>query len=384
MKKFDNLKSKFQQSNHRYLYLVILLLIAGSIQSQVCTPSPNSLSARDIQFNYYNTSATALSSSTVIESVGGPNYTVNVYTFTIPYFQNQLQSDLRYKNSVSSCTWNSGSSPCGSKTIKVYNSHSGGSVIGSAPNQVDIYNHNFPVGTSNIRVEASCGAQVYQTRYYRFIVQKEATPSVSLNLSAYCQKNNQGQNSGYIGFKATGTHSNSGKLYFRAVPPGGSSCSTTDFALNSLNTGSNPSGFYSCNSSGTYTVQLVYKSTLMGGGYISQVLNSNYYSYNKTFMSCMNVVDPGPISYFRTKEAVGPEISIHPNPANDQVQLDYQSKAAKVQVFINDMNSNPVTELSLDGQKGTQTIDIRSLKKGLYFITIVDGDKTFVKRIVKK
>lgn len=383
MKNFNYLKSRFQQANYDYFFVALLLLFVVNIQAQVCTPSPNSPTAREIHFNYYNTSATALSTSTIIESMGGPNYTVNVYTFTIPYFQNQLQTDLRYKNSVSSCTWNNSSSPCGSKAIKVYNSHSGGSVIGSQPNQVDIYNHNFPLGTSNIRVEASCGGQVYQTRYYRFIVQKEATPSVSLNLSAYCQKNNQGQNSGYIGFKVTGTHSNSGKLYFRAVPPGGSSCSTTDFALNSLNTGSNPSGFYSCNSSGTYTVQLVYKSTLMGGGYISQVLNSNYYSYNKTFRSCMNVISL-PMHLSKSTENDSTGISIHPNPAVDKIQIEYLVKSGKAKVFIHDMNSNPIKELSLNGQKESTTIDMSSLKEGLYFITIVDGDKTFVKRIIKK
>src|SRR5690606_35552315 len=131
-------------------------------------------------------------------------------------------------NQVFNCAWNGMGSPCGSKAIKVYNSHSGGSLLGTQPNQVDIYSHIFPVGTSNIRVEASCGGQVYQTRYYRFIVQKEATASVNLSVNAYCQKNKQGQNSGYIGFKATGTHTNSSKLYFKLVAPNGSNCNSND------------------------------------------------------------------------------------------------------------------------------------------------------------
>lgn len=384
MKNFTNLKSKLQQSKSRYFYVIFLLLFVGNIQAQVCTPSPNTSTARDIQFNYYNTSATALSSSTVIESTGVSNYTVNVFTFTIPYFQNLLQMNLRYKNQVNSCKWNNTNENCGERAITVYNSHSGGSVIGTALNQVDIYNHNFPMGINNIRVEASCGGQVYQTRYYRFIVQKEATPSVSLSISTYCQKNNQNQNTGYVGFKATGTHSNSGKLFFRVVPPAGSSCSTTDIALSAMNTGSNPSSFYSCNTNGTYTVQLVYKSTLIGGGFISQIINNNYFSYNKTFRSCLNYVEVQHLPFLRSSEIDSTEISISPNPASDRVQLNYQTKSKKAQVFITDMNNNPIKRINLDNQKESMTIDVSSLKKGFYFMTLVDGEKTTIKRLVKK
>ena len=384
MKKSNYLKSKFQQWEGRYLYLALIFMLTASLQAQNCLPSPNTSYAREIHFNYYNTSAIALTTSTTIESAGGPNYTVNVYTFTIPYFQNQLQTDLRFKNQVSTCTWGSTNSPCSSKAIKVYNSHSGGSLMGTQPNQVDIYNHNFPLGTSNIRVEASCGGQVYQTRYYRFIVQKEATASVNLSINAYCQKDKQGQNSGYIGFKATGTHSNSPKLYFRVLPPNGSNCSTSyDFALNSLTTGSNPSGFFSCNTSGTYTIQLLYKSNLMGGGYISHVLNSNYYSYNKTFRSCMNVVSL-PKEIFKTTDMDSSGISIHPNPAVNKLQLEYRLKSGNAKAIIHDMNSNPIKELSLEGQKGSMSIDISEFKKGLYFMTIMDGNETIVKKIIKK
>ncbi|WP_417200664.1 T9SS type A sorting domain-containing protein [Bizionia sp.] len=383
MNNLNILKLTFQQMKGRYLYLALILLVTGGLQAQNCLPSPNSPTAREIHFNYYNTNAIGLSTSTIIESAGGPNYTVNVYTFTIPYFQNQLQTDLRFRNQVNTCSWNAGSSPCGSKAVTVYNSHSGGSLLGSQPNQVDLNGHNFPVGVRNIRVEASCGGQVYQTRYYRFIVQKEATASVNLDVNAYCKKDKQGQNSGYIGFKASGTHTNSSKLYFRVVAPNGSSCSNNDYALNSLNTNSNPSGFFNCLSNGTYTIQLVYKSTLMGGGYITHVLNSNFYSYQKTFRSCMNRVSL-PFYTLRTTQADSSGISIYPNPAIDQLELAYALKTRNAQAILHDMHSTPVKKLSLDGQKGSMTIDVSALKKGLYFLTIIDGDDTIIKKIVKK
>ncbi|OBX23226.1 MULTISPECIES: T9SS type A sorting domain-containing protein [Bizionia] len=380
MNNLNNLKSKLQQMKGRYLYLALILLVTGGLQAQNCLPSPNSPTAREIHFNYYNTNAIGLSTSTIIESAGGPNYTVNVYTFTIPYFQNQLQTDLRFRNQVNTCSWNAGSSPCGSKAVTVYNSHSGGSLLGSQPNQVDIYGHNFPVGVRNIRVEASCGGQVYQTRYYRFIVQKEATASVNLDVNAYCQKNKQGQNSGYIGFKASGTHGNSSKLYFRVVPPNGSNCSSSDIALTNSS-----SGFFSCSSNGTYTIQLLYKSTVIGGGYITHVLNSNYYSYNKTFRSCMNLVSPIYQFYtLKTTDTDSSGISIYPNPVVNQLELAYTLKTDDAKAIIHDMNSNPIKKLSLDGQKGSLSIDVSDLKKGLYFLTIIDGDDTIVKKIVKK
>lgn len=383
MKKVTDLKSRSKLLNYHYLYIVFILLFTGSMQAQVCSPSPNSALSREIHESFYNSNATEWSTSTVTESMGGPNYTVYINTLTIPYFEYQLQTDLRFKNSVLDCTWNNTSSPCGSKEIKVYNSHSGGTVIGSAPNQVDIYSHNFSVGTNNIRVEASCGGQVYQTRYYRYIVQKEPTPSTSMDISAYCQKNHEGKYSGYLGFKVSGSHSNADKLYLRVVPPSGSSCSTTDYQVSSLVTGPTPSSFYSCNTNGTYTIKLVYKSSLLGGGYTTHVLNHNYYSYSKTFRTCMNMYEVVLLPRILSEEN-SPGASIYPNPATNEIQLEYLAKNENAEIYINDMNSNPVKALSLDGQKKTTSIDISSLKEGLYFITIVDGNKTLVKRFVKK
>jgi hypothetical protein len=366
----------------RTAIFILFLNLSFVTFAQNCLPSPNNPTAREIHFNYYNTSATALSTSTTVESAGVSNYTVNVYTFTIPYFQNQLQTDLRFKNQVSSCSW--GTSPCGSKAIKVYNSHSGGSLIGNQPNQVDIYSHNFPVGTSNIRVEASCGGQVYQTRYYRFVVQKEPTASVNLSINAECQKNHQGQNNGYISFKATGTHTNSSNLYFKVLPPNGSNCTSPDFALTNSN-----SSFFSCNSSGTYTIQLLYKSTLIGGGYISQVLNSNYYSYNKTFRSCMRVYEPirVKISLLKTTDTLNDSSVSFSNPVKEELNvfLNTDDKAS-YEIEIYDFSGLSVKKASFKdvNSKSKNTINVQDLKKGIYIVKIKNGDSVIRKKMIKE
>jgi len=85
------------------------------------------------------------------------------------------------------------------------------------------------------------------------------------------------------------------------------------------------------------------------------------------------------------KEMVN-EINLYPNPANSYVKLDYEfnnSLNSDKQLVICDVLGNKVKDLAISNSKGLITIDIHSLKAGIYFYSfLVDGKAIETRRLV--
>lgn len=80
------------------------------------------------------------------------------------------------------------------------------------------------------------------------------------------------------------------------------------------------------------------------------------------------------------------QINLYPNPANSFVKLDYEfnnSTSEEKQLVISDVLGNKVKDISISNAKGIITIDVHSLKAGIYFYSfLLDGKAIETKRLV--
>ncbi|MFZ5551844.1 MAG: T9SS type A sorting domain-containing protein [Bacteroidota bacterium] len=80
------------------------------------------------------------------------------------------------------------------------------------------------------------------------------------------------------------------------------------------------------------------------------------------------------------------EINLYPNPANAFVKYDYSltnTTGSDKHLVIMDVLGNKVREIAINNEKGVITVDIHSLKAGIYFYSLlVDGKAIETKRLM--
>ena len=71
-------------------------------------------------------------------------------------------------------------------------------------------------------------------------------------------------------------------------------------------------------------------------------------------------------------------LSIYPNPATNQININGSENSTKI--VISNILGKKVVEIN----SPTSSINIESLKKGIYFITLFNGKETTTKKLIKK
>ena len=77
-------------------------------------------------------------------------------------------------------------------------------------------------------------------------------------------------------------------------------------------------------------------------------------------------------------------LSLYPNPAQGQIQLNYAGSQALNSLVITDVLGKRVQEMSLKDFNGTQTIDVSRLQSGLYFFSVTSEQNTSTMRVIIK
>ena len=77
-------------------------------------------------------------------------------------------------------------------------------------------------------------------------------------------------------------------------------------------------------------------------------------------------------------------LSLYPNPARGQIQLNYSGAQALNNLVITDVLGKRVQEMSLNDFNGTQTIDVSKLQSGLYFFSVTSEQNTSTMRVIIK
>lgn len=78
---------------------------------------------------------------------------------------------------------------------------------------------------------------------------------------------------------------------------------------------------------------------------------------------------------------IGSLVSAFPNPATSTTQVKYEfSGASEGLLKVFNMLGEEVKTVSLNTNKGTALIDVAELKSGIYFYSLVAGDKTLATR----
>ncbi|MBC6605981.1 M4 family metallopeptidase [Hymenobacter sp. BT188] len=78
---------------------------------------------------------------------------------------------------------------------------------------------------------------------------------------------------------------------------------------------------------------------------------------------------------------VGAEVGIYPNPATDVLRVTLPNNASAVSVQVADMQGRSIkgTQLTSNGE-----LNVTQLAKGMYMLSVSDGQKTFRQRFVKQ
>lgn len=336
----------------------------------------------------YGNNTNAVATSGAVTSGSTTNY-----TFTIPFYQSSMVGTFSIGyNTIFSCGPGYFKSITLHKTDGTYVSNSTNS------NGVSIPSSSMPLGTTSYVMRVYCASggglpsQLIATKYINVTVVKEADPSLSLSISAFCKKNKDNLYNGYIGFNATGSYTNASKLYLSVVNTAGT-CSQADTKLTALsnninlpnNTIINPSGFYDCNTNTTYTVSMVYRSaTITGQNLVYDIPNGAYgwtdYSWTKTFKSCLNKLDPWPNDPIKLKTSS----VVYPNPAKDIVNVKLENEEKIIAVSILDFSNGIQKKQEFKKATSEQTIDVTDLRKGIYVLEIVTDQGVRKEKFVKE
>jgi hypothetical protein len=71
-------------------------------------------------------------------------------------------------------------------------------------------------------------------------------------------------------------------------------------------------------------------------------------------------------------------LSIYPNPATNMININGSENTSKIVI------SNILGEKTMEINSPSKSINIESLKPGVYFLTLYDGEKTSTKKLIKK
>lgn len=343
-----------------------------------------------VEMKYSFTNAIEASNTTTEEIINNVKSTVQVYTFTIPFFEQAFKAKLDFSNNpevqkTSFIVPASVPAPCKSNELKLYDAYSGGHLLGEVADDMVLHIHDFSAaaGTSNIRFEAQCKRVVYANQYFRIVVKKEAMPAFDIALSVNGKAKASTEEVKFtdqdMRFKLAGTATGNKNLFLRIIPPCGMECKRTDFNIDETVKSGN-ADFYTCDVKGLYDVKVIYKAEKAGGG-----------SFNEP------VSVPGWVNYsFLNEEkqhkahndkhlaqATPGKIRISPNPAKDVLLVELPATETNAVSEVRLMDMAGKTVLVQETNSAVFRINVSGLAKGTYAVAVLFEGKTYTEKIIK-
>ena len=105
---------------------------------------------------------------------------------------------------------------------------------------------------------------------------------------------------------------------------------------------------------------------------ISTAINPNLCSANR---ACVELIIPNTLNT-EEFESKSTEINIFPNPSSDRIEISIDENLDEVSIF----NLNGQLVLN---KKGSKTIDISTLSKGVYILKLITQNSTYAKKLIK-
>ncbi len=343
-----------------------------------------------VEMKYSFTNAIAESNMITEEVINNVKSTVQVYTFTIPFFEQAFKAKLDFSNNpeVQKTPFivpASVPAPCKSNELKLYDAYSGGHLVGEVDDDMVLHIHDFsaPVGTSNIRFEAQCRQVVYANQYFRIIVKKEAMPAFDLALSVNGKTKASTEEVKFtdqgMRFKLTGTATGNKNLFLRIIPPCGMDCKRTDFNIDETIKANN-ADFYTCDVRGLYDVKVIYKAEKAGGGSFNEPVSVpgwvNYSFLNEEKQHAVH-------NDKHLAQATPAKIRISPNPAKDILLVELPATESNTVSEVRLMDMAGKTVLVQETNSAVFRINVAGLTKGTYAVTVLFEGKAYTEKIIK-
>jgi len=134
------------------------------------------------------------------------------------------------------------------------------------------------------------------------------------------------------------------------------------------------------NLSSATTFRLYYNSTLDWGFDYKAVGIGNRHAANTTAALIVNGMVGVNTGWAGIKEI---DFVLYPNPATDKLTLDFGTEVSNAQITILDLQGCNLMALNLTNIQ-THTLDISSLKSGVYFLKVINGNKVSNNKFVKE
>ncbi|MFM9988445.1 T9SS type A sorting domain-containing protein [Flavobacterium sp.] len=383
------MKNKLLQFRKDLFFCLFCLLTSTLIQAQT--------------IELANTNAASYLYSPNFPSVG--TYT---HTYTIPFYQNQLTGTFKLKkDGVFTCNLPNlrlisiNAIPSGAFVVN--NGQSGATYV-TLPN-----NYSFPVGVTTLKMSFGCG-NLSNSIFFRIVVNKLPDPALNVVLTPYCQTDTHTNLfTGNFGYHVNGTVINKTGLEFNVIKTSGLPISTIELLSNfNINSSSNAftpnSSFYSSNTNTTYTVKLQYRYTPVGSNtpIVYTIPNGSYgwtnHVWSKTFSTCMNVAVGTPNDSATLKSVTAPitdpndenrsprkpkKFTTYPNPTNGVIVIEKTEMDVVLKtITVYDTNNIAIMTTALENFN-PQTIDLTSLRSGIYLMNVETNEGVFVEKIVK-
>jgi hypothetical protein len=84
--------------------------------------------------------------------------------------------------------------------------------------------------------------------------------------------------------------------------------------------------------------------------------------------------------YFSEKGSKG--LSVYPNPANTAIHINLENLIGNGHITMTDLLGKTIKTIAVNNQQGNVTIDVSNLNKGVYFITLKDGENVTTSKVV--
>ena len=78
------------------------------------------------------------------------------------------------------------------------------------------------------------------------------------------------------------------------------------------------------------------------------------------------------------------KFSMFPNPAKDNVQIDFTGRKASTKLFISNLNGQLLFSKNIEDFAGEQSVivPLQEYLPGIYVITITQKDETFIRKLI--
>ncbi len=132
-------------------------------------------------------------------------------------------------------------------------------------------------------------------------------------------------------------------------------------------------------SNGFITYKIKPKQTMQLGDVISNVADI-YFDFNLPIVT--NTVTTELVNALGVTENGFADLKMYPNPASDKITLQFGETLENVAIAVYDLQGKMIVNTNVSLQGGATVFDVSKIQPGMYFVKIVSGNQSAVRKLI--